>query len=181
LAGTVVRSRFPRAAPTRPSGERPWGGLPRRFRDGAVATPCVRRRTAVFLPDAGDLHAESLVTLRSSGGVHGVPGESANAGAGLRGGFQSASTGRSSTWWATPLTSSRGGIPYTQVPTTRFVQVLNDHMAAGDLEEVPVDPCMVRVLFTVGDGFRSMSSRDVWRLGPPDFPSPGVWESLRFG
>lgn len=60
----------------------------------------------------------------------------------------------------------------------RFVRYIEGQVAAGQAEEIAVDPNYGRGEIYGGRWFRDLDSSQVWRLVPPDFPFTGLWEPV---
>jgi hypothetical protein len=61
----------------------------------------------------------------------------------------------------------------------RFVEYIERQVAAGQAEEISVDPSYGPGELFGGRWFRDGSSGEVWRLVPPDPPFYGLWEPVR--
>lgn len=60
----------------------------------------------------------------------------------------------------------------------RFVEFIEEQIASGRVEEVPVDMSYGRGEIYGGKWYRSSGTKDVWRLVPPDPPFYGLWEPI---
>ncbi len=60
----------------------------------------------------------------------------------------------------------------------RFVQFVEDNVSSGHFEEIPVDPNYGKGKVFGGRWFKELSTGEIWRLIPPDYPFRGLWEQV---
>jgi hypothetical protein len=60
----------------------------------------------------------------------------------------------------------------------RFVKYIESQVATGHAVEIPANPQYHKGEIYGGRWFEHGTSREIWRLVPPDFPFRGLWEQV---